>query len=75
MERQQIARLAAELPADRIEGGEANRLGLAGLENRQIGQRDANAISELRSPRRLLRFLAGRWRWQTRKLLRCNDFR
>jgi hypothetical protein len=35
---QQVAGLAAKLAADRLEGGEANRLGLAGLEDRQVGE-------------------------------------
>jgi hypothetical protein len=44
---QQVAGLAVELSADRIEGRETDRPRLAGLEDREVGDGDADAISQL----------------------------
>src|SRR4051794_7022530 len=41
-ELEQVAGLAIEHPADRLESREADRAGLAGLEDRQVGQRDVD---------------------------------
>ena len=42
-----VARLARERLADRIERREANRARLAGLEDREVGQRHSDPIREL----------------------------
>src|SRR5690606_2764641 len=42
-----VARLAAEFAAQRFECREADRLRLAGLEDRQVRKRNADAITEL----------------------------
>src|SRR5688572_19622346 len=44
---EQVAGLAVELAADRLERGEADRLGLAGLEDRQVDDGDADPRREL----------------------------
>src|SRR5688500_14106101 len=44
---EQVARLALELAADRLERREADRLGLAGLEDRQVGERQVDPLAEL----------------------------
>ena len=44
---EQIARLAIQGLADRFKGAEADRLDLAGLEQRQIRHRNANALGQL----------------------------
>jgi hypothetical protein len=42
-----VARLARERLADRIERGEADRARLAGLQDREVGQRHSDPIREL----------------------------
>ena len=44
---EQIARLALKLAADRIERGKADRLRLAGLQDRQIGERQADPVGQI----------------------------
>ena len=44
---QNVARLARQRPADRIERRKADRARLAGLEDREVGQRHADPIREL----------------------------
>src|ERR1700733_1407167 len=44
---QQFAWLAVQRVAQRVECGEADRAGLVGLEDRKIGQGDADAIRQL----------------------------
>jgi hypothetical protein len=44
---QNVARLARERPADRIERRKADRARLAGLEDREVGQRHSDPIREL----------------------------
>src|SRR6478672_10143997 len=48
IEGEQVARLALERTADRLERGKADRLGLAGLEDRQVGERDVDALGQFR---------------------------
>ena len=43
-----VARLAVELPADRFQGGKADRFRLAGLEHGKVGRSDAHRLGELR---------------------------
>src|SRR2546423_8863542 len=43
-----VARLARERLADRIERREADRARLAGLEDREVGQRDSDPVGEIR---------------------------
>src|SRR5688572_14541198 len=47
IEGEQVAGLALERRADRLERGEADRLRLAGLQHRQVGDRDVDARGEL----------------------------
>ena len=44
---QEVARLAVQRLADRFERREADGAGLAGLEDRQIGERDVDLLGEL----------------------------
>ena len=44
---QQVAGLAVQFAAQGVQGGEADGAGLAGLEDRQIGQGHAHAIGQL----------------------------
>ena len=44
---QSVARLTRHRPADRIERREADRARLAGLEDREVGQRHSDPIREL----------------------------
>src|SRR5690349_17219624 len=43
---EQVARLAFQFPTDRFEGGEADRLGLAGLEDRQVGEGQSHPLGQ-----------------------------
>src|SRR5947209_15133154 len=43
-----VARLARERLADRIERREADRARLAGLEDREVGERDSDPVREVR---------------------------
>src|SRR3546814_16764792 len=44
---EQVARFAIEFAADRFERREADRAGLAGLEDRQVGERDPHPVRQL----------------------------
>src|SRR3569833_271016 len=43
----QVARLAGQLAADRLQRRKADRLGLAGLEDRQVGEGQPHAVGKL----------------------------
>src|SRR3546814_14365241 len=43
---EQVARFAIEFAADRFERREADRAGLAGLEDRQVGERDPHPVRQ-----------------------------
>src|SRR6056297_833969 len=45
---EQVARLAVQRPADGFERAETDRLDLAGLEQRQVGHRNAHALRQFR---------------------------
>src|SRR6476619_6368967 len=45
---EQVARLAGQHPANRFQRRKADGAGLSGLEDRQIGKRDADAVGKLR---------------------------
>jgi hypothetical protein len=47
LELENVARLARERLADRVERGEADRARLAGLEDREVGQRHSDPVREL----------------------------
>ncbi len=53
--KEEVARLAIELPAERVEEGKTDLLHLPGLEEREVGERDPHAARELRKPKSALR--------------------
>ena len=44
---QYVSRLATQLATDGLEGGEAHGLGLACLQNGEVGQREADLLCQL----------------------------